>query len=525
MPLTEPLSQRTRALWWAIFLIVLAISVFVRIRFLALPLERDEGEYAYAGQLMLRGIAPYQLAYNMKFPGTYVAYALMIALFGQSAIGIHFGYLLMNLATIAVVILIGRALFNIVAGLVAGAVYAALSINPSVLGLSAHATHFVVLPALLGCFILLSAKLTRIRLFLAGLFFGLSLMMKQPGLFFGLFGLSWLFYSQWKNRTAWKTRIGELSTYLAGVALPFLVTCAALYCAGTFSNFWFWTIRYAADYGTVVSPSLGAYIFARNFLRALDHLWLVWLIAGIGLGSLLFARQFRRQLFFLVGLFICSALALGAGLYFRPHYFVLVLPIVALLAGASVVIFPKVVLRAAPFVLLVGCMLPFVIERQFFFSLSPTQVCRRLYGANPFPEAPQVADFIRSRTTAQDKIAIIGSEPEIYFYVQRLSATGYIYMYPAMEPQPLALQMQRQIITEIERAAPKVIVVIGVDMSWKWPVEGTVLQDWAERYVAQNYRPIGLVNIISLSTTDYYLPLTTQSAPVGSNYLIIYERL
>lgn len=37
------------------------------------PLERDEGEYAYAGQLMLQGIPPYQLAYNMKLPGTYAA--------------------------------------------------------------------------------------------------------------------------------------------------------------------------------------------------------------------------------------------------------------------------------------------------------------------------------------------------------------------------------------------------------------------------------------------------------------------
>jgi len=46
-----------------------------RLRLLNFPLERDEGEYAYAGQLMLQGIPPYQLAYNMKFPGTYAAYA------------------------------------------------------------------------------------------------------------------------------------------------------------------------------------------------------------------------------------------------------------------------------------------------------------------------------------------------------------------------------------------------------------------------------------------------------------------
>ena len=49
-----------------------------------MPLERDEGEYAYAGQLMLQLIPPYQLAYNMKLPGIYAAYAVVLKLFGQT---------------------------------------------------------------------------------------------------------------------------------------------------------------------------------------------------------------------------------------------------------------------------------------------------------------------------------------------------------------------------------------------------------------------------------------------------------
>jgi len=45
--------------------------------------ERDEGEYADAGQLILQGVPPYTLAYNMKFSGTYAAYAVIMAIFGQ----------------------------------------------------------------------------------------------------------------------------------------------------------------------------------------------------------------------------------------------------------------------------------------------------------------------------------------------------------------------------------------------------------------------------------------------------------
>ena len=73
-----------RIAWWVVFVLLLITVVGIRIRLLGVPLERDEGEYTYAGQLLLQGIPPYQLAYNMKFPGVYAAYAFVIALFGQT---------------------------------------------------------------------------------------------------------------------------------------------------------------------------------------------------------------------------------------------------------------------------------------------------------------------------------------------------------------------------------------------------------------------------------------------------------
>ena len=54
--------------WCLLAVIVFGLVLAIRIRLLGIPLERDEGEYAYAGQLMLQGIPPYKLAYNMKFP-------------------------------------------------------------------------------------------------------------------------------------------------------------------------------------------------------------------------------------------------------------------------------------------------------------------------------------------------------------------------------------------------------------------------------------------------------------------------
>ncbi|MCP3982767.1 MAG: hypothetical protein GY723_00165, partial [bacterium] len=56
------------AIWLTLLLVVLT-TLAIRVRLLDVPLERDEGEYAYVAQLLLDGVPPYQQAYTMKLPG------------------------------------------------------------------------------------------------------------------------------------------------------------------------------------------------------------------------------------------------------------------------------------------------------------------------------------------------------------------------------------------------------------------------------------------------------------------------
>ena len=67
-----------------ILAVALLFSAFVRWRLREMPLERDEGGMAYMAQLLLQGIPPYQEAYHEKLPGIYLAYAALMAAFGQS---------------------------------------------------------------------------------------------------------------------------------------------------------------------------------------------------------------------------------------------------------------------------------------------------------------------------------------------------------------------------------------------------------------------------------------------------------
>src|SRR5215831_8886118 len=142
---------------WLVVAVVVLLCFAVRVRLRNMALEGDEGEYAYAGQLMLQGIPPYKAAFNMKLPGTYAAYAIIMAVFGQTPAGIHIGVALINAASIVLIFLIGRRLLDETTSDVAAVSYGLLSLSPSVLGLAGHATHFVVLPALIGIWLLMIA--------------------------------------------------------------------------------------------------------------------------------------------------------------------------------------------------------------------------------------------------------------------------------------------------------------------------------------------------------------------------------
>ena len=106
------------------------------------------------GQMILHGTPPYQEAYNLKPPGIYLAYAAVMAVFGESPSGIHTGLLLVNLACAFLLFLITRKIAGLPVAVSTTAAFLALSLMPKVLGLNAHATHFVLLPALGGIFLL-----------------------------------------------------------------------------------------------------------------------------------------------------------------------------------------------------------------------------------------------------------------------------------------------------------------------------------------------------------------------------------
>ena len=490
----EQASPRRWA-WKIVLLIVVLATAAVRWRLLDVPLERDEGEYAYAAQLILQGIPPYQHVYNMKLPGIYAAYAAVLALFGQTHGGIHLGLLVINAATIVLVCMLARHLMGDLAGVVAAAAFAVLSTSQSVQGVFANAEHFVILPAVGGLLVLLRAieKDHLLPLVSSGLLLGVAFLMKQHGGAFAAVGGLYLLIESLRRRPLdWQRILSRCMFFALAAALPLLLTCLLLWIAGVFDNFWFWTVTYARAYvGQVPREAALARFMARasSVVRAAP---LIWALAAIGLTAICWERRARKHWFFVALLAAFSFLAICPGFYFRPHYFILTLPAAALLVGVATGAVTNLLARTRLPVLQYGaasglaliCLAASVIsQRHFLFIQTPTEVARATYGLNPFPESLEIAGILKANTTDADRIAVIGSEPQIYFYSTRRAATGYIYTYPLMEEHDFALRMQLEMIREIEAADPAALIFVNVWTSW---LEGRrshrLIFEWFDRY-------------------------------------------
>jgi hypothetical protein len=494
---------------WATVALALAVllAAAVRLRLLTLPLERDEGEFAYMGQLMLQGLPPYKLAFNMKLPGTCAAYAAIMSVFGQTTPAIHLGFLLVNLASLAMLFFIARRLLDSARGAVACLCFALFSLSPGVLGFEGHATHLVILAALGGWLALLKAQERggAWGFWWSGLLFGISFLCKQPGLFFGMFGAALLLrqaaQAAGPQRRLWLARLG---IFCAAVAAPFLAVCLWMLLAGTFHRFWFWTMVYAPYHATHLGEEQMWWQLGDFSRRAAPLLW--WgLPAAAGLVWLIVDKRHNEARFAVLCLLGFSLMALAASLYFFRHYFILLLPAVSLLIAAAVGGAARMAgWRAAACAFALACAGFVAANRALWFQWTPEAVCRSLYQREVFPEAMEIARRIRQDSAPGDTIEVLGSEPEIYFYARRHSASGYLYMYDLMRSTPYAPAMQLELRHDIETARPLFLVVVNVPTSWARTINSDpALLDWSRAYEKQFYDLAGEVFLSPAGPADF----------------------
>jgi hypothetical protein len=167
-------------------------------------------------------------------------------------------------------------------------------------------------------------------------------------------------------------------------------------------------------------------------------------------------------------------------------------------------------------------------EHDLFFRMTPLEACRSLYGYQPFPEAIVLGDYIRMHSPPDARIVVLGSEPEIYFYSNRRSATGYIYTYPLTEHQPFATQMQQQMTREIESAQPRLVIWVRTWTSWlSRPGSLNRIDNLCQSLMPKGYKLIGTCDVFPNESRVQWNWNPDPSADVTSpsKELLVFERI
>jgi 4-amino-4-deoxy-L-arabinose transferase-like glycosyltransferase len=519
----------------ALFIILLFV-IIVRVRIIDIPLERDEGTYANNAMAMLEGSPPYDEAYDIKLPGLFAVYAIILTVFGKTATGIHTGLLIFNILTVLLIFYLGKRLYDPITGTMAAACYAILSLSQKVNGFTANAEPLAVLPTLGGIIMLLKALETRQKkdFFLCGLLLGTAFVIKQTIALFIAFSGLYIIYTYIKNRPAdLKRCIKEILMYSAGVFAPYTFICIALYFAGVFESFWFWTITWPSNYVSSVPLATGMQYFLMTTGSILQSQLLIWILALAGLLSMIWDRVNRKRAGFIIGFFIVSVLAISVGLWFYTHYFIFLLPVLSILAAIGVNaisrLFKKgdrILFKTGIPVLLITVSILFMIykERHYLFTDTTTAILKKSYLQNPFAESVDIGNYINERTDPDDKIAVLGSEPQIYFYSKRRSASKHTMMYTITGGAAHIPTIQRELIDDITAARPKYMVYVNIQTSWGNPPSDSFFS-WMQNYTSANYDVVGLIELVSPAITNYYWEeAAARRTPPADNWLLVFKR-
>ncbi len=458
-------ATTTGARWITALLLagVMLITVGLRLPGFALPLERDEGAYAYVAWAWLQGELPYRDAFDHKPPLIYLLYMPAVLVGTPAAWMIRLWGTLLMLVSVGFVFLIGRQIWSRSTALLAALLFGIIGSAFDIQGLILNTDQALVLPALLALWAAMRLRATQQpRYALAtGAALAAAALIKPVAI---LLGPAALLALRGDGRSVARTS-GSILLGGALVGLPFAIYFAL---QGAWADLWFGVVTYNTIYATEsrMRWDLGALV---DMLAPLMPLLLV-AIGGAALASRsgsdsnAMAMTHGRLL-----IAWTAALLLAALGSLRPyiHYYYPLLPLLCLLAApcvswlwrqrAQVGGIRGIAGALAPLLLLLLLTGPFIRQNLRLIGATAEEQAERLYGdvgKHYFAQAPLVADFVRARTTPDDRIYIFAAEPEVYVLAERRAASRYIYDYPlALLPEA------RQALMRELAARPPALVI------------------------------------------------------------------
>ena len=429
---TQRLTLSRHALLGNLPLILLCLlPIFLYVPFAASPFERDEGVYATIAQGLLNGDVPYRDLFDNKPPLVYGWYALSFLLFGESVVAPRVLAALILSCTTLAIFGQARALFSRRIAYVAAGVFAIATGLPFI-ALHANTEAYMLLP-LVTSLVTFTVGMRRDRLLwfaLTGALGGLAVMTKQVAIWnlvaLAFMALVW----RWRSTDlGWRT-IKPVLSLLAGSAAAITLIATPFFAVGALDDLIYANFSYNRLYvgALTFGDRLGNLGQGGLFVLAVA----APLILGGVLGLLALLKRQRRSSadYLLIAWAVASALGVITGGRFFPHYFLHLVPAMAIL---SAIVVSERLNKLPKSVLAIGVLLAVVslgINAVLYAApwRAQQRVAETVFYQKRWEESSQaLGAYIEARTSPEDTIFNIGRESQIYFYADRQPAVQYFY--------------------------------------------------------------------------------------------------
>ena len=379
-------------------LCVAIIICVLRIPSLARPiLDDDEAQYAAIAELVRAGGHLFaDGGVDFKFPGIYWTYLGVFSIAGRYAMwAVHLASLAAVLGTAFLLARIGRKLGAPHDGVVAALFYGVFSTVYYNKMLAANTELFMML-CLSGAVLLLSDdRPWLLRTLAAGGLVGVAFLYKQVAVL--TLALPLLV----------RPRIGRAIAAGIGCLLVLAAAVGVLAATGSLAGMWHWCVeRLIGGYGSSAWKGSLLGNLARGFLPFLGVSIIVWIGAAIAIA------KHREPV--LIAWLAVSAISAAAGGHFFAHYFIQPLAPLSVLAAIGLPRLGRPVIAATALPAL-AC---FIIA--FFFDPITETLGR------PDPDYRVPVEWVRSHTSAEDRIFVWGVFPPLYVLADRLPASRFV---------------------------------------------------------------------------------------------------
>ncbi len=510
-----------------ILLGTVGVILFIRYRYLNVPFGRDEGEYAYGANILLQGKELYSNVYSLKWPGIFFIYSAVIGILGKSVWAVHTGLLIFNLSTSLVIYKILGSLISNVPAVIGSISFLVFMVQKEIQGIFANIEHFAIFFLSLGIYRLLGywKSNNKFDLFGAGLFSGLALINKQHAVgYIVAIGIGIVIKCYFDQETRLWFR--SLITYGLGVICPVLLVVLWAVTFDNFDRFWFHTVIYAHEYTGILSMKEGLFVLTKRFKETLFVNPGLWLSAYLGLLIIPRSGLDRHIMTLLYLLFIGAFIAMSFGFYYRPHYVMFMPLVLSILIGVSMnFIFEyKKWLPISIFIASVGYY--FASDRNYLFIWTPDEAVDEIYNLEPFQATMTIGKYLKVNSLPTDRILIVGSEPQVNFYANKNTVTGYIYTLPLVEDQVFSGDMTSEWVKEFTTSSPEFIVIMG---PWIPFVRGnngfTKIWDTTQHYINDNnYILVGILEMSGNDVIREYWGESIEMPDDSGPLLLIYKK-